>query len=117
MVVLKLGGKMLGGGTRSPVHDHHQRAAPYTLVVGVLHGTKDKRASRLTSECFRIGRGQEAGREESIAEEGARGMLALPERGGIARRLGFLLSLFDQFNEMSEELLVLTAGRGEESQK
>jgi hypothetical protein len=44
-------------------------------------------------------------------------MLALPERGGIARRLGFLLSLFDQFNEMSEELLVLTAGRGEESQK
>ena len=37
-------------------------------------------------------------------------MLALPERGGIARRFGFRLSLFDQFDEMTEELLVLTAG-------
>src|SRR5438105_3569351 len=89
MIVLKLGGEILGRGTRSSVHDHHQRAAPHTLVVGVLHGTEDKRCPRLGAQGFRIGRGQEAGRKESIAEERARGMLALPERGGIARRFGF----------------------------
>src|ERR1700745_3977045 len=36
-------------------------------------------------------------------------MLALPERGGIAGRLGFFFSLFDHLDEMTEELLVLTA--------
>jgi len=69
-------------------------------LVGVLHGTEESEAHGLARRVSGWPR-QEAGREESIAEERRTRDACLPERGGISRRFGFRLSLFDQFDEMT----------------
>jgi len=95
---------MLGRGTRSS--STTTTSGRHTPRGRGIAWTEDKRGPRLGSQGFRIGEDK-----KPVVRKHRRGTrtrdLALPERGGIARRFGFRLSLFGPVRRMTRSSLSL----------